>query len=94
MEKGVKRKDVQAALSELLNRHVVNTNIGDLVNRTTHFEMIPTKNGPTIYVVMRIVPMVYNNLVKGKVKNDFAEDFEDHYGPKFSQIILRNGLDN
>lgn len=84
MEKGVKRKDVQAALSELLNCHVVNTNIGDLAVRTTHFEMIPTKNGPTVYVVMRIVPMVYNNPGKVKSKMTPAEDFEDHYGPKFS----------
>ena len=84
MEKGVKRRDVQAALSELLNCHVLNTPVGDLAVRVTHFEMIPTKKGPTVYVVTRIVPMVYNNPGKAKSKMTPAEDFEDHYGPKFS----------
>jgi len=84
MEKGVKRRDVQAALSELLNAHVLNTQMGDLAVRTTHFEMIPTRKGPTVYVVMRVVPLIYNNPGKVKSKMTAAEDFEEHYGEKFS----------
>ena len=78
MEKGVKRRDVQAALSELLNAHVLNTQMGDLAVRTTHFEMMHTKKGPTVYIVMRIVPMVYNNPGKVKSKMTAAQDFEEH----------------
>lgn len=82
LERGAKRKDIQAGLSELLNCHILNSQVGDLAVRVTHFEMIPTKKGPTIYVVMRIVPMVYNN--PGKTELTAKEDFEKHYGPEFT----------
>jgi hypothetical protein len=82
LERGAKRKDIQAGLSELLNCHILNSQVGDLAVRVTHFEMVPTKKGPTIYVVMRIVPMVYNN--PGKTELTAKEDFEKHYGPEFT----------
>ena len=82
LERGAKRKDIQAGLSELLNCHILNSQVGDLAVRVTHFEMVPTKKGPTIYVVMRIVPMVYNN--PGKTELSAKEDFEKHYGPEFT----------
>lgn len=82
LERGAKRKDIQAGLSELLNCHILNSQVGDLAVRVTHFEMVPTKKGPTIYVVMRIVPMVYNNPGKGELSA--KEDFEKHYGPEFT----------
>ena len=82
LERGAKRKDIQAGLSELLNCHILNSKVGDLAVRVTHFEMVPTKKGPTIYIVMRIVPMVYNNPGKGELSA--LEDFNEHYGPKFT----------
>lgn len=82
LERGAKRKDIQAGLSELLNCHILNSQVGDLAVRVTHFEMVPTKKGPTIYIVMRIVPMVYNNPGKGELSA--LEDFDKHYGPEFT----------
>lgn len=82
LERGAKRKDIQAGLSELLNCHILNSQVGDLAVRVTHFEMVPTKKGPTIYIVMRIVPMVYNNPGKGELTA--LEDFDKHYGPEFT----------
>ena len=83
MEKGVKRRDVNDIV-RITKLPCVEYSGWRFSVRVTHFEMIPTKKGPTVYVVTRIVPMVYNNPGKAKSKMTPAEDFEDHYGPKFS----------
>ena len=74
--KGCEKKRCSSSIVRIAKLPCVNTNIGDLAVRVTHFEMIPTKKGPTVYVVMRIVPMVYNNPGKAKSKMTPAEDFE------------------
>lgn len=96
LEKGVKRKDVEASLMELLNVHVINSKeAGDLVVGQKHFEMVPTRNGPVVYIAMHIVPIIRSN--PGKVLSPL-EDFNMHYtkmeelNPKkwFRQFAFKN----
>ena len=96
LEKGVKRKDVEASLMELLNVHIINSKeAGDLVVGKKHFEMVPTRNGPVVYIAMHIVPIIRSN--PGKVLSPL-EDFDMHYtkmeelNPKkwFRQFAFKN----
>lgn len=96
LEKGAKRKDVEAGLMELLNVHIINSKeAGDLVVSKKHFEMVPTRTGPVVYIAMHIVPIIRSN--PGKVLSPL-EDFNQHYtkmvelNPKkwFRQFPLRN----
>ena len=96
LEKGVKRKDVEASLMELLNVHVINSKeAGDLVVGKKHFEMVPTRNGPVVYIAMHIVPIIRSN---PGTKLSPLEDFDMHYtkmeelNPKkwFRQFAFKN----
>ena len=97
LEKGAKRKDIEASLMELLNANILNTDSGDYVVQQKHFEMTPTRVGPAVYIAMRIVPLVRNN-PGTKTELSPLEDFNQHYAkmvelnPKkwFREFPLKN----